>query len=201
MAANQGLRITLHSIDQQRDRSSRLSVRRYYRGVAKQTSPLRSRESSATKPRAKNFVARDRQYFCKIESRSDAGFGTKLRPPGLGREPIEWTHVLADVASEDPVADSRSQLARNRTGVLNCQIGYATPRIQSVRSGGRSKSTRISDRKNHEPFGGCKRLVFFPKNPVPALAATARSSSGTASTKHRARTGRAASCSITLASD
>src|SRR5262249_53483838 len=57
--------------------------------------------------------------------------------------------------------------------------------LLAIESAGIGSSVRISARKNQDPRRGSRRFVFLPKKPRPALVATARSRSGTASTKQR----------------
>src|SRR4029077_5886989 len=60
-------------------------------------------------------------------ARGELGFAS------LARELVPWTDGEAVVAAVDSVADCGSQFARNRTLVLNGEIGNAAPGIELVR--------------------------------------------------------------------
>jgi len=143
VTSNEGLGVMLDPLNQSRNGRSRSNIRGYDRGVAKQSSAFWTSQRSAAKSIAKLFVGRNRKHFDQIEPRPCAGRRFELGPSSFLGEPIERTHVLAHVATEDPFADCLAQVPRNRTLVLDRQIRNTSIRIQLIWSYKRIGRARI----------------------------------------------------------
>ena len=178
-------------------------------GLAKQTAPLGPQHGTAAEPLAKGgFV--HAQQLGQLD-RIRIGPRLKGRLGGRRHAAIERANVLADVAAEDPRANRRALLGRNRLAKLDRQIGDALPRVETIglddrarRAGvdagpagaavaGRQRARRRpafrwsskAASRNQLPNCRFKSNVFLPTQPRPANSANSRSKSGAVSTTPR----------------
>src|SRR6185295_14183287 len=80
---------------------------------------------------AEGRVVEQRQFAERGGARDLSGGEPGFAP--LLRKLVPRTHRKAVVAAVDAVADQRAQFARDRTFVLDGEIGDAAPRIEPVR--------------------------------------------------------------------
>ena len=153
--------------------------------------------NSARKPASSSRARSARLRRLQRGARRELRFAAQLRElvPGADREAV--------VAAVDAVAHGAAELARDRSLVLDGEIGDAAPRIEPVgRREGRGRAdveagpagaavvgarrhraavravVRIAPRKSHEPNSRETRLVCLPCQPSPAAIASGFSISG-----------------------
>src|SRR5204862_2787343 len=68
----------------------------------------------------------------------------KARFARLRREAVPGTHLLADVAAEDPVADRGPHLERDRAAMLDGPVRDAEPRVELIGRDDGSDRTRAA---------------------------------------------------------
>lgn len=96
-----------------------------------------------------SFGAREERGFVPVEERDEIRRGESLTGGKVGegmalRPPVPRADELAVVAAEDPVAEKGPEFERDRTAVLDREVGDAAAGVELVRGGDRP---RRADRK------------------------------------------------------
>src|SRR5262245_25347020 len=158
VGAHQRLGIAGEGTRQRRDRGGLATVAERDAHVA--------RESGA--PRATDRAAREQHPKAGLVEREEALEGPALQRSGVksrlvgGRgEAIPWADLLAHVAAKDPVADRGAQLARDRSAVLDGEVGDAAPRVHLVGRDDRLGGTGLETARARSAMLALERAVRF----------------------------------------
>ncbi len=99
----------------------------------------------------------------RSRSARSIGFESGPRPQGrLGsrrRPAVEGADVLADVASEDPLADRLPLLGRDRLAELDRQVGDALPRVKAIGLDDRAGRASVDAGPASTAMAGRHRLI------------------------------------------
>src|SRR6266576_902978 len=145
MPAHQRLLI-VERARQSRDSFRAFQIAKRHRNVAQKAAPLGAQNRTTAKALAKVFFIerQERDQFRRVQ----AGSWLVRRLRGRPRLDIVRANLLADVTTENMVADKRPQCARHPTLKLDGQIGNAAPRIEHVGpdkcTGGTRLKTKIA---------------------------------------------------------